>query len=198
MTMTVRDWALLAQSDYSETPSFGDENSAGRIVCNENENRLILAIPGTNNESCVAADIDILAYDAKELGVVHKGGYMAFNPLWDDVSKLDVYAFVAHSEGCWGAFYLAAKMCLSGRPPKIIYAFEPPHASVDSKLSDIFKKSNVQVNIMWHGNDCIPDFPLTTILFPWRHPAPATRFGKASLPIPNIEDHLMVNIIPDT
>lgn len=190
--MTPKDWALLAKEAYTSVPDLGEESSAGRIKFNMKEEGLVLAIPGTNNVECVLADVDAFPLDVGACGHVHAGIWNAFDPVWNDVSKLDIYALVGHSEGALGALFLGARLCLMGKAPKVIWAWEPPRASIDSCLADIFFHYNVEVHIMWHGNDCVPTVPLF-----FRHPGQVTRFGHASLPIINIGDHLMDSIIAD-
>jgi hypothetical protein len=197
MTLTRKQWALLAQEAYTTAPSLGQEDSAGRVVFVQSEQGLILSMPGTNNAECVLADLDAIPYDTGAFGIVHRGIWEAFYPILDDVAKLDVYGLVGHSEGAAGALYLAARLCLIGKAPKIVYAWEPPRTSLDSKLSDIFIKYGVEVHIMYHGEDIVPTVPFDLPLLPWQHAGTVERFGNASLPFPNFEDHLIANIVAD-
>ena len=195
--LTPKQWAILAQQSYSSIPDLGPEDSAGRVCFVQSEQGLILAVPGTNNERCVLADVEAIPYDAGACGMVHKGIWQAFDPIWPDVAKLTVYTLVGHSEGGAGVLYLGARLCLIGKPPKVIYAWEPPRASIDTNLAEIFSKYRVVVHIMKHGNDVVPDLPPSMPGLDWQHPGPVTQFGKAWLPIPNIEDHLIAGIIED-
>jgi len=195
--MSLRDWALIAQESYTAQPDLGKSNSSGRVVFVQSQEGLILAIPGTNNIECLLADIDILAHDAGECGIVHSGIWNAFDEVWLDVSQLSVHALVGHSEGAAGAIFLAARLCLIGKAPKVVYAFEPPHTSIDSKLADIFTKFNVELHVLRHGLDIITTVAIPLPDFPWQHPKLLELFGKACLPFDNIEDHLMKNIIAD-
>jgi hypothetical protein len=195
--MNLKEWAILAQESYTTQPDLGKINASGRVVFVQSQEGLILAIPGTNNIECLLADVDILTHDAGECGIVHGGIWDAFDPVWLDVSQLSVYALVGHSEGAAGAIFLAARLCLIGKAPKVVYAFEPPHTSIDSKLADIFTKYNVELHVLRHGLDIITTVAIPLPEFPWQHPKPLELFGKACLPFDNIEDHLMKNIIAD-
>ena len=195
--MTPKEWAEIAQLAYTSEPSIGDESSAARIVYVESDDGLILAIPGTNNMACILVDLDTFLKDAQDCGMVHQGIWEAFDPVWDVVSGLNVNAIVGHSEGAAGAIYLGARLCLIGKPPKVIYAWEPPRTSIDTKLADIFLANNVDLHIMWHGNDIVPDVPPSWEHFTWQHAGKPEKFGNASSSEPNIEDHFIENIIKD-
>ena len=187
----------MAQAAYAAKPDLGPEDSAGRIVFNQSDLGLILAAPGTNNIACAEADAEAIPYNAGACGWVHEGIWKAFDAVWPDVQHLTVYALVGHSEGAAGVLYLAARLCLMGRAPKVVWALEPPRTSIDDKLAQILAAHGVELHIMHHGNDIVPDLPPDVLFLTWRHPGLVTKFGKATLPIPNVEDHLLQNIIPD-
>lgn len=195
--MTPKDWALLAQAAYTAAPNLGPENSAGRVVFNSLPDGLVLSIPGTNNIACAEADADALLFNTIDLGWVHEGIWRAFDAVWTDVAKLDINALVGHSEGAAGAIYLAARLCLIGMAPKVVWAWESPKTSIDDKLAKVLADNGVELHIMWHGEDIVPTLPPDILFLNWRHAGPVTRFGKASLPFPNVQDHLLQNIIPD-
>jgi triacylglycerol lipase len=195
--MTPKEWACLAQDAYTVAPNLGPENSAGRVIFNTTADGLVLSIPGTNNIACAEADADALIHDTGALGCVHKGIWDAFDPVWTDVAKLNAYAIVGHSEGAAGTIYLAARLCLIGKAPRIVWAWEPPRTSIDDKLAQVIAAAGVELHIMWHGNDIVPGLPLELPFLGWRHAGPVTRFGNASEPFPNVHDHLLQNIIPE-
>jgi hypothetical protein len=113
-----------------------------------------------------------------------------------DVAGLDVHALVGHSEGAAGAIYLAARLCRAGKPPAIVWAFEPPRTAVDATLAGILAAHDVDLHITQHGLDLVPDMP-PGLIDPWQHAGPVWRFGIAALPIPNIIDH-SISAIVDT
>lgn len=195
--MTPKEYACLAQQAYISKPDIGLESSAARVVFNSTSDGLVLSIPGTNNESSTLADIDAFPHDAIECGFVHKGIWESFDSIWMDVSKLDVYALVGHSEGGAGAIYLAARLCLIGKAPKIVHAFESPRTSIDSRLSEIFFKYGVDIYCYRHGNDLVPMLPLIIPFENWQHPTKLIQFGTAKLPVLNIEDHSIFGVISD-
>jgi len=195
--MNLIDWANIANNAYASKPDLGKEESAGRICFVQSEQGLILAIPGTNNPESFFADIDVLTHDAGQLGEVHKGGYDAFQPLWLDIYHLPIYAIVGHSEGCFGALYLGAQLSLLGKSPKVIYCFEPPRASIDNKLADVFSKSGIELHLMRHGSDIITEVPVAVPFINWQHPKALENFGTACLPFDNFADHYLENIISD-
>jgi hypothetical protein len=195
--MTPKEWAILAQDAYTVAPNLGPENSAGRIVFNTLPEGLVLSAPGTNNIACAEADAEAIPYDTGPLGWVHEGIWKAFDSVWQDVRHLTVYGLVGHSEGACGVLYLAGRLCLMGKPPKVVWAWEPPRASIDDKLAQVLAAHGVELHIMRHGNDIVPDLPPDVLFLTWRHPGPVTPFGKAAEPFPNVHDHLLENIIPD-
>lgn len=188
-------WSSLA---YSEVPIIGAENSAARIVEIHDDIGLVLAIPGTNNAECVKADIDALLLDANDCGMVHAGIWGAFQHIVGQVIALDgVVALTGHSEGGAGAIMLGAVLCVIGKPPKAIYAFEPPHLSIDDKLQKLFEAHGVKVYIYHHGRDIIPMLPPPIVCENWQHCAPVIQFGGSALPIYNVTDHEMKRCIAD-
>ncbi len=110
------------------------------------------------------------------------------------------YALVGHSEGATGVLFLGARLCLAGKPPKVIWAWEPARSSIDTKMRDIFKDHNVELHIRRHGEDVVPVLPLDVPTEDWQHPCLTNeieQFGKARYSFWNVHDHLLENIIPD-
>jgi len=188
-------WAALA---YSEVPIIGAEDSAARVVEINDEIGLVLAIPGTNNAECIKADIDAELLHTDDCGSVHSGIWQAFMHVVPQVNALEgVVALTGHSEGGGGAIMLGAVLCLAGKPPKAIYAFEPPRMSIDDTLAKLFEKHGVKVYIYHHGRDIVPMLPPPIIFENWQHCAPVIQFGGSALPIYNITDHEMSRILKD-
>lgn len=195
--MSPRDWAILAQQAYTTAPTFGTEDGAARVVLSSVAGSRVLAIPGTNNLACIEADVDALLFDAGPCGRVHAGIWHAFAAIGEAVVAIGADVIVGHSEGATGGLYLAAQLCLAGKPPGEVHAFEPARASIDGALATIFQAHGVQVSVYHHGRDVVPMVPLPIPGEDWQHPAPVIRFGKPSSIFPNIEDHMIAAVIQD-
>ena len=65
--------------------------------------------------------------------------------------------------------------------------------SADTVLAQLFHAHGVELHLYRNGLDIVPDVP--RLLQPWQHPAPLTGIGHASLPVVNIEDHLIEHVI---
>jgi triacylglycerol lipase len=187
--MTPRDYALLAQRAYSSPPQIGEESGAARAIV-EGE---AIAFPGTNNVACWLADLDAELVQVDGFGGLHAGFWGAFGEIHDDLMAFSPDVAVGHSEGAALAILYAGALCLAGKPPREVYAFEPPRVSADSTLTALFAAHGVKVHIYRNGNDVVPLVP--RLLHPWQHSAPVNDIGHASLPVPNVEDHMIDRVI---
>ena len=189
--MTAADYARLAASAYTDAPTIGAESSAARAVVFSPG---VVGFPGTNNLATWLADLDAAAIEVPGLGRLHAGFWRASEEIAPQVLALPaVDVTLGHSEGAALALLFAARLCLAGRPPKAVYGFEPPRVSADDTLAALFQAHGVQILLTKQGNDVVPDVP--RLLEPWRHPAPLTDIGHASLPVPNVEDHSIFRVI---
>ena len=195
--MTPRDYAILAQQAYSAVPSIGEPDSAARVVRNDTAEGLVLAIPGTDNLACIEADAEALVFDAGIYGKVHRGIWQAFAAIHDAVAQLAPVALCGHSEGAAGAIYLAARLCMAGKPPKAVHAFEPPRTSVDDALARIFRRCGVALHIYHHGRDVVPMVPVPIPGQDWQHAGAVVQFGTPSAIWPNFADHDIGRVILD-
>ena len=188
--MTPKEFAQLAQLAYTSAPDIGVEDSAARAIVVGD----VVAFPGTNNPVCFLADLDADAIMSEEFGHIHDGFHKAFDSIRAPLMALgNVQAVTGHSLGAALALLYAAALCLAGKPPKEVHAFEPPHVSCDDTLAGIFAAHEVAVHIYRKGEDIIPMIP--RILHDWRHPAPVISIGAPTWPIWNIEDHALAGII---
>jgi hypothetical protein len=105
----------------------------------------------------------------------------------------DVQVTLGHSEGAALAVLFAAELCLAGRPPKAVYAFEPPRVTADGAMAALFARCGVDLVLTQNGNDVVPDVP--RLMEPWQHPAALQRIGRAALPFPNVDDHLIAHVV---
>jgi hypothetical protein len=193
--ITPYDWAQIANRTYSDQPDFGKADGAGR-ACVYAQGQVV-DFPGSDDTSCWEHDFEAIPLAVPGLGRVHEGIYTAWQEVAQGVMDLQgVQGLVGHSEGAAIALLAAGAMCLAGKPPLVVWAWEPPRVSCDAVLRALLAKNNVTVHVMHHGNDLVPDVP-DIVLMDWQHPAPEHRFGKAAYPFPNISDHLMPGILRD-
>ena len=195
-------YALLAQRCYTEKPDVGVESSASRAVYfHDPVDGLIVGFPGTNNPECIVTDAEWLTTSTLSLGRVHAGFWEAYTAIAPYLCIERPQIVLGHSLGGVLALIYAGALCLLGKPPRGVYAFEPPRASIDSVLGDVLKAHGVQAVITHHGHDLIPCFAPPD--GEWPQPAPVTELCKTDYPYPeiywdvieDIEDHLISNVI---
>ena len=188
--MTPLQAALLAERAYTDAPTFGKADSAGRAVVWGNA----VGFPGTDNVACFLADLQALGEEIPGMGVLHLGFWDAWQEVSEGVLALNgVDVLLGHSEGAALALIAAAQLCLAGKPPQAVFALEPPRVSADDTLAKLFAEHGVALYLSRCGLDVVTEVP--RLLRPWQHPAPLTGIGHASLPVPNIEDHLIEHVI---
>lgn len=181
----------LAQRTYTDRPTFGAEDSAGRAVV---YGETVVGFPGSNNMACWLADLDAIAEHVPGMGMVHSGFWSAFLEIAKPLMALQaVDVVLGHSEGAALALIYAAQRCIIGKPPKAVFAFEPPRISADNIIGSVLKAHGVSVLLTQNGEDVVPMVP--RLLEKWQHPAPLTKIGKASDPFPNVADHMMTSVI---
>lgn len=187
------DFAILANRVYSDKPQFGSEDSASRaVVYNDNTP----AFPGTNNIACWLADLNFDTKKVEGMGEVHEGFHDAYSALAPQLMALTGTKYVTgHSEGAALALMHAADLCLAGRPPVAVYAFEPPRVSVDDTLAKLFQAHSVKLILTNHGNDVVPMVPRA--VGDWRHPGELLPIPGAKHWFPNVDDHMMDGVIAD-
>ena len=182
--------AKLAQSAYTDAPTIGQAASAARAVVYGAS----VAFPGTDNLACWLADLDAVAIDVPGFGRLHAGFWGAWREISAQVLALpNIQSTIGHSEGAALAILAAASMRLAGKPPKEVWAFEPPRVSADTTLAQLFHVHGVELHLYRNGLDVVTDVP--RLLEDWQHPAPLQLIGHASVPFPNVEDHLIANVI---
>lgn len=190
--MTPADYARLAARAYSTPPTVGREDSAARAV---DFGQGVVGFPGTNNLACWLADLDAGTTYVPGLGKLHSGFWCAFDTLLAEplMRRTDVEITLGHSEGAALALLYAAALCQAGKPPKAVYAFEPPRVSADGTLAALFAAHGVQLLLTQNGEDIVPMVP--RVLDDWQHPAPLTRIGRAKFPFPNVDDHMIDRVV---
>lgn len=191
--MTPRDYALLAQQAYDAKPDIGDPDSASRAIVRHTTEGLVVAFRGSDDLDSWVHNLDSVPVSVPGMGVVHRGFYCA----WTDMAPQVIAAIgsqpvtlVGHSLGGAISLLAAASLTLAGKPPVAVYAFEPPRVSFDMTLRVML--SHVPLHLWKNGSDPVPDIPLGGV-----HPALLTHIGKPTGLLPRVEDHLLVNLIPN-
>jgi hypothetical protein len=180
-------WAQLATRCYSDQPTFGAESSAAR-ACVYAAGQVV-GIPGTNNVSCWLADLNFDTVEVGVLGRLHEGFYRAFQAIEHELLELAPTHIVGHSEGAALALIYAAHLCAAGKPPEVVWAWEPPRVSTDSTLRAFFAKYDTRLILLHHGRDVVPDVP--RLFGDWQHPGDLLPFPAAAHDYPNVDDHLL-------
>jgi triacylglycerol lipase len=191
--MTPRDYALLAQAAYDDPPDIGKADSASRAIVRQTACGLVVAFRGSDDLDSWIHNLDAVPVSVPGMGDVHRGFYQAWQAIADQVIAAigdKPVTLTGHSLGAVLSIFAAASLTLIGKPPVAVFAFEPPRASFDLTLRNLLAK--VPLHLWRHGLD------LVTNLAPGgMHPGLLTRFGKPSVPWPNITDHLMPGILAD-
>lgn len=189
-------YALLADAAYSTKPTFGNPDSAARAVMSTTDDGLVMGFPGTNDLACWLADFNVRLLETHDLGTVHRGFWESLQSLWPELSKQAPAVVYGHSEGGALALLYAAMLCIAGKPPRAVFAFEPPRVSIDSTIGAMLAKAGVALHLYRNGNDLVPLLPVPIRgVAEWQHPAPLNRIGKPLLLLPNVQDHLMAHVI---
>lgn len=189
--MTPADYATLAARAYTERPTLGLESSAARAVVFEPG---VVGFPGTNNVACWLADLDVATVPVPGLGRLHAGFWHAYCSIRDALmARTDVVVTLGHSEGAALALLYAADLCNAGKPPAAVFAFEPPRVSTDGTLAALFAVHGVALTLTQNGNDVVPEVP--RLCEAWQHPGPLQHIGRARLPFPNVDDHMIDRVV---
>ena len=190
------DYAQAARLAYHKPPDIGNPGSASRAIIQTLEGETVIAFPGSNNLACWLADMDVLIRDVPGMGFVHVGFHDAWKKIADGVAAKigdQRVIFTGHSLGGALAILAGAAMCLAGKPPKAIYAFEPPRVSIDNTITQLFANNHVDIFLYRNGFDVVPMVP--RILHSWQHCGPLIEIGTPALPVPNVEDHEIQRVI---
>lgn len=189
--MTPYDYALIAQQAYSADPDIGEEDTASRAIVRNTSDGLCIAFPGTDNLACWIADLDAHMITVDGIGPVHHGFWKAWTAIADKVIDTvggQPVTLVGHSLGAAIAIMAAAAMTAAGAPPVAVYGFEPPRVSSDMSIRTLL--AGVPVHLYRNGNDLVPTVPWGCY-----HAALLIGIGRALLPIPNVQDHMMTRVL---
>lgn len=189
--MGPRDFALLAQEAYSAKPDIGVAESASRAIVRNTADGLCIAFPGSDNDACWLTDFDVRTVNVAGVGAIHRGFWLAWLAIADDVMKAIgdwPVTLVGHSLGGALAICAAVALTLAGKPPAAVYGFEPPRVGPDLGVRTLLSK--VPVHLYKFGGDPVPDVPLG-----WHQAALLTHLGPPPTLIPRIADHMMDKIV---
>ncbi|HEY1998788.1 alpha/beta fold hydrolase [Paraburkholderia sp.] len=190
--MTPRDYALLAQEAYSATPDIGKADSASRAIVRTTAEGLCVAFPGSDNIPCWIADLDILTVNVPGAGDVHRGFWGAWQAIAPEVLSAigdQPVTLVGHSLGAAIAICAAISLTLAGKPPLMVYGFEPPRVSPGAGVRTLLAK--VRMLLTRDGLDLVTDLPPD-----WDQAAALTEIGTPFIPFPNVPDHMLDRVIP--
>jgi len=194
--MKVLTYALLADAAYSTQPTYGAPDSAARAIVSTTEDGQVIGFPGSDDLACWMADFNVRWVRTPQLGNVHRGFWEAMMSLWPALQTAAPAVVYGHSEGGALALLYAALLSVAGKPPRAVYAFEPPKVSIDSVIGTILARAGVALHLHRNGNDLVPLLPVGIWgIAEWQHPGPLTKAGRPSLDVPNIQDHLMSQVI---
>lgn len=188
-------YAKLAQKVYSVPPQIGTADSSCRAIVEMTDDGVALVFRGSDDTASWLADLDAETVNVHGLGELHNGFYQAWKLNKDMLLNNAADVVCGHSLGAALAILHGAIMCLNGKPPKAVFAFEPPRVSVDDMLANLFSAHGVQLFLYRNGADIVTDVPVTLPTLNWQHPAPLIHIGVASLPIPNVQDHMIESVI---
>ena len=144
-------YAQLCARAYNDPPTYGAPDSAGRAHLYGDD----VVFRGTDNPASMLADGDILTADTP-LGKLHAGFWGAWLPLEAQLLALRPKVISGHSEGGALTVIYAGMLCLAGKPPSIVYCFEPPRLCMDDTLRQVLEKAGVTV---WATCNCIDPVP---------------------------------------
>ena len=183
------NFAQLAESAYTDTPTMGQIGSAGIAVQYGN----VLAFRGSADIASWLHDLDAGATRVYGMGYVHAGFWSAYLEIREAVLAAKPTFVTGHSLGAALAIIAAADLVLTGNAPAAVYAFEPPRVSIDSEITRVL--GNVPKSLYKNGNDLVPDIPLSLPFEKWQHCAPLIHIGKPEEPFPNVIDHEIDRVI---
>lgn len=187
-------YAKLSMDLYSAKLNFGNDDKCIAGLKSYDDGALLIGFQGTDNIEGVITDVLAVPHGAGPLGRVHHGILESVRSIRDDIILLAPDVVYGHSLGAAQAIIYAAMLCVEGRPPKAVYAFEPPKVSTDDKIKNLFFDNNVYVFIMQNGNDIVPQLP-PGVVWDWQHPGELTKIGYPALPVPNVTDHFSSRVI---
>ncbi len=184
---SVLDYAQFASRVYDDPPQFGAADGPARARMYGD----VLAFRGTDDIATWLADFDISTTPVSGLGSVHAGFWGALAGILPALLAQSTPAAIsAHSEGAALASFYAGVLCVLNRPPAAVYGFEPPRMCADNTLAELFRAKGIMLFYTSNGSDPVPLVPPELSI-----PGPLSLIGAPRGPIPDIQDHLISNVI---
>lgn len=195
--MDALTFARLAARAYDVPPDIGQADGPARATVGHLDGDLVITFRGTDNAASVLADADAHPVKIDGLGGVHHGFWRALHDVLQDL--LDVVrpaqsiVLVGHSEGGALALLFGAVLCMWGKPPKAVFAFEAPRISADDTIAGLYSRARVTPAIYKNGTDPVPDVP--RLFADWQHPAKLIHIGGGPAGLLDIGDHAIERVI---
>jgi len=188
-------YALLSQKAYNVPPMVGAEESSARAILETTEDGLAVAFRGSDDTHAWLADLNVVIDDIGGLGHIHQGFWESFKLVRKELLQKSPVVVTGHSLGAALAIIYAGVLCLVGKPPKAVFAWEPPHVGIDGTLAHLFTTNGVRLFYYRNGLDLVVNVPLPLPEFWWQHASRLIPIGEEARPFPNIEDHNICRVV---
>lgn len=182
----VLDIAKLCAQAYSDPPTYGKADGAGRAHVYDG----VVVFRGTDDPASMLIDLDIATVTIPQLGTLHAGFWDAFGEVAGPLMKLRPQIIAGHSLGAALALIYAGELCRAGHAPSAVYAFEPPRLAMDDTLRTLLDAHGIMRFCTRNGLDPVTEVPSWMSL-----PASLSNIGTVTGTLDLISYHLIDNVI---
>ena len=193
-TTTAFTYVQLAAQVYLYPPMIGQLNSAGRAIVSTTEDGRVITFRGSDDIASWLHDLEAVTQPVPGLGDVHAGFWSAWLEIAVPCLDVQPQVLAGHSLGAALAIIAAANLCLKGKPPKAVYAFEPPRVSTDSAIHQLLLDNGVELYLFRNGRDIVTQIPMALPDWPW-YPLPLIGIGEQGEFFDNVEDHAILEVV---
>jgi hypothetical protein len=186
MDPSVVDLATLCARAYSDPPTYGKPDGAGRAHVYDG----VVVFRGTDDPASLLIDLDVETVTVPDLGTLHAGFWSAFGEIAGDLMKLSPQIIAGHSLGGALALIYAGELCRAGHAPSAVYAFEPPRLAMDNTLRDLLDAHGVMRFCTRNGLDPVTEVPSWMSL-----PANLSSIGRITSTLDLISYHKIEAVI---